>query len=47
MPEGFAHPDGDTRLWIPLSIDPANAPLGSFGANGIGRSASSASAHQP
>jgi len=36
MPEGFAFPN-ETALWIPRSIDPANAEIGSFGLLGIGR----------
>ena len=36
MPEGFAFPN-ETALWIPRSIDPANAEVGSFGMLGIGR----------
>lgn len=41
MPEGFAFPN-ETELWIPRSIDPANAEVGSFGLLGIGRLASGA-----
>ena len=36
MPEGFAFPN-ETALWIPRSIDPANAEVGSFGLLGVGR----------
>jgi putative ABC transport system permease protein len=39
MPRGFAYPDADARFWIPVTIDPANAPLGAFGLNGIARMA--------
>ena len=39
MPRGFAHPDAESRFWIPLTIDPANAPLAAFGAEGIARMA--------
>ena len=36
MPDGFNFPD-DAALWIPRSIDPADAEVGSFGLLGIGR----------
>ena len=39
MPSGFSYPDEDARFWIPLTIDPANAPLAAFGAEGIARMA--------
>jgi putative ABC transport system permease protein len=42
MPRGFAHPDEEVRFWIPLTFDPANAPLASFGADGIARMADGA-----
>ena len=44
MPAGFAHPDGQTRLWIPFVIDPTTAPLGSFSPNAVGRVADGATA---
>jgi putative ABC transport system permease protein len=37
MPAGFSFPDPDTRLWLPLELDPAEAPLGQFGARGMAR----------
>ena len=37
MPAGFGFPDPDTRLWLPLPLDPAEAPLGQFGARGMAR----------
>ena len=37
MPAGFGFPDPDTRLWLPLQLDPAEAPLGQFGARGMAR----------
>lgn len=39
MPPGFAYPDEEARFWIPLTVDPANAPLAAFGAEGIARMA--------
>jgi len=42
MPEGFAYPDPEARFWIPLVVDPANAPLAAFGAEGIARMADGA-----
>ncbi|HEX2168453.1 MAG TPA: ABC transporter permease [Longimicrobiales bacterium] len=39
MPGGFSYPDDESRFWIPLTIDPANAPLAAFGAEGIARMA--------
>ncbi|HVR29895.1 MAG TPA: ABC transporter permease [Thermoanaerobaculia bacterium] len=37
MPEGFAYPEVDTELWVPLEIDPTQAPLGAFNWRAIGR----------
>jgi putative ABC transport system permease protein len=42
MPPGFAYPDENARFWIPLIVDPANAPLAAFGASGIARMADGA-----
>ena len=42
MPPGFTYPDQDARFWIPLTVDPANAPLAAFGAEGIARMADGA-----
>jgi putative ABC transport system permease protein len=42
MPRGFAYPDEEARFWIPLTVDPANAPLAAFGAEGIARLADGA-----
>ena len=42
MPRGFAYPDEEARFWIPLTVDPANAPLPAFGAEGIARMADGA-----
>ena len=35
MPRDFGHPNRDARLWIPLIVNPAQAPLAAFGATGI------------
>ena len=43
MPAGFAYPDSDSRLYIPLTVDPARAPLAAFGARGIARLSDAAS----
>ena len=43
MPAGFAYPDSDARLYIPLMVDPARAPLAAFGASGIARLSEAAS----
>ncbi len=37
MPGDFGYPDREARAWIPYEVDPAQAPLASFGAEGIGR----------
>ena len=37
MPGGFGHPTRDPVLWLPMVVDPAQAPLGSFGAGGVAR----------
>ncbi len=37
MPPGFGFPDREARLWAPLVVNPAQAPLAAFGAGGIGR----------
>jgi putative ABC transport system permease protein len=42
MPAGFAFPDLDTALWVPLRIDPAKTQLGSLDYLGVGRLAAGA-----
>jgi predicted permease len=37
MPAGFAFPDLDTALWLPLAIDPAKAAAGALNYDGVGR----------
>ena len=37
MPAGFEFPSTTTRLWIPLTFDPAHTSDGSFNYGGIGR----------
>jgi predicted permease len=37
MPPGFAFPDLDTALWLPLAIDPAKAAAGALNYSGVGR----------
>jgi len=37
MPAGFAFPDRDVDLWVPLSIDPATTSFGGFARGGIAR----------
>src|SRR5262245_39360237 len=37
LPPNFAFPDGEAQLWLPLIVDSANAPLGAFGAQAVGR----------
>lgn len=44
MPPDFGHPERSARLWLPFVVDPARAPLAAFGADGVGRLASGASA---
>jgi putative ABC transport system permease protein len=44
MPPDFGYPDAGTGAWIPLEVDPARAPLASFGTLGIGRAAEGSSA---
>jgi putative ABC transport system permease protein len=44
MPEGFSFPDQSARLWLPLVVDPARAPLAGFGPQGIARVAEGYSA---
>lgn len=39
MPAGFGFPDATARYWIPLVVDPGQAPLASFFAGGIARMA--------
>jgi predicted permease len=39
MPPDFGHPNRDARLWIPMIVNPAQAPLAAFGATGIARMA--------
>ncbi len=42
MPADFAYPNADVRLFIPMVVDPARAPLAAFGATGIARLADAA-----
>jgi predicted permease len=42
MPPDFGHPDRAARLWLPMVIDPVQAPLAAFGAAGVARLASGA-----
>lgn len=37
MPPDFGFPDRRARAWVPYEVDPAQAPLASFGASGIAR----------
>jgi putative ABC transport system permease protein len=37
MPPGFHFPSAETRLWLPVTIDPANLEVGGFNYGGIGR----------
>lgn len=37
MQPDFAFPEDDTDVWLPLEVDPVTAPLGEFGAGGVGR----------
>jgi putative ABC transport system permease protein len=37
MPPDFGFPNRRARLWVPLVVDPARAPLASFGSNGVAR----------
>jgi predicted permease len=37
MPERFRFPAADTKLWLPLALDPADSYPGSFNYSGIGR----------
>ena len=37
LPKGFAYPDAEVQLYIPLVVDPARAPLAAFGSTGIAR----------
>jgi predicted permease len=37
MPPDFGFPDREAQLWLPMVIDPAQAPLAAFGASGVGR----------
>jgi predicted permease len=37
MPRDFGYPDREARAWIPYEVDPGQAPLASFGADGIAR----------
>ena len=42
MPPDFGFPDRAAQLWVPMIIDPAQAPLAAFGAGGVGRLADGA-----
>lgn len=44
MPPDFGHPSREARLWIPMVVNPANAPLAAFGASGVARLAPDATA---
>jgi putative ABC transport system permease protein len=37
MPEDFGFPDRSARLWVPMVVDPSQAPLAAFGASGLAR----------
>ncbi len=37
MPPDFGYPDRDAQAWLPMEVDPVQAPLASFGAGGIAR----------
>ncbi len=37
MPSDFGFPDSDTRLWLAIRLNPADAPLGQFGSMGVAR----------
>ena len=37
MPEDFGYPDQRARLWVPFVVDPTQAPLAAFGAQGTAR----------
>ena len=37
MPDGFGFPEPRARMWMPYEVDPAQAPLASFGAEGVAR----------
>ena len=39
MPRVFGYPDRESQSWIPLEVEPAQAPLASFGAFGVARMA--------
>src|SRR5688572_20852679 len=36
MPPDFGFPDREAQLWLPMVIDPAQAPLAAFGSGGVG-----------
>jgi len=44
MPDRFAFPDADTKLWLPTRIDPNTAVAGDFSYSGVARLAPGASA---
>ncbi len=37
MPRGFGFPEPGARLWLNLQVDPENAPLSNFSADGVAR----------
>ena len=37
LPPGFGFPSPETELWVPMTIDPADAPLGLFNPLGVAR----------
>ncbi|MBM4183039.1 MAG: ABC transporter permease [Gemmatimonadetes bacterium] len=43
MPPDFGHPNREARLWLPMPVNPTNAPLAAFGADGVARLAEGAS----
>jgi len=45
-PPNFGFPDSDTRLWLTIRLDPAESPLGEFGAMGVARIADGQSLDQ-
>ena len=42
MPRDFGYPDREAVLWMPLVVDPVEAPLGAFGPSAVGRLAAGA-----
>ena len=46
MPERFAFPDAETRLWMPTRLDPNSATVGDFTYSGVARLAPGATREQ-